>query len=81
MSSFARAIAASFALAAASDADIKAKGDRSWTQYRLDTMREVSQDLVLGPAKTVTRTSGSSSSTRTGTSTSRGWATTWKSSR
>ncbi len=36
-----------------SDADIKAKGDRSWTQYRLDTMREVSQDLVLGPAKKV----------------------------
>ena len=36
-----------------SDADIAAKGDRSWTQYRLDTMREVSQDLVLGPAKKV----------------------------
>ena len=36
-----------------SDADIKAKGDRSWTQYRLDTMREVSQNLVLGPAKKV----------------------------
>jgi hypothetical protein len=33
-----------------SDADIKAKGDRSWTQYRLDTMREVSKDLVLDPA-------------------------------
>jgi len=28
------------------DANIKAKGDRSWTRYRLDTMREVSRDLV-----------------------------------
>ncbi len=36
-----------------SDADIAAKGARSWTQYRLDTMREVSQKLVLGPAKAV----------------------------
>jgi hypothetical protein len=34
-----------------SDADIKAKGKRSWTQYRLDTMRKVSQDLVLKPAR------------------------------
>jgi hypothetical protein len=33
-----------------SDADIAAKGKRSWTQYRLDTMRAVSRDLVLGPA-------------------------------
>ena len=36
-----------------SPADIAAKGDRSWTQYRLETMRKVSQDLVLGPAKAV----------------------------
>jgi hypothetical protein len=36
-----------------SDADIAAKGARSWTQYRLDTMREVSQKLVLGPARSV----------------------------
>ena len=36
-----------------SDADIAAKGARSWTQYRLDTMREVSRSLVLGPAKSV----------------------------
>ena len=36
-----------------SDADIAAKGSRSWTQYRLDKMREVSRDLVLGPAKQV----------------------------
>jgi hypothetical protein len=34
-----------------SDADIKAKGQRSWTQYRLETMRKVSQDLVLKPAR------------------------------
>ncbi|HZU52163.1 MAG TPA: hypothetical protein VE968_09850, partial [Sphingomicrobium sp.] len=33
-----------------SDADIAAKGNRSWTDYRLDKMREVSRDLVLGPA-------------------------------
>lgn len=36
-----------------SDADIKAKGKRSWTQYRLDTMRKVSKELVIGPAKAV----------------------------
>ena len=33
-----------------SDADIAAKGARSWTDYRIDRMREVSRDLVLGPA-------------------------------
>jgi hypothetical protein len=33
------------------DADIAAKGTRSWTQYRLDKMREASRALVLGPAK------------------------------
>ncbi len=36
-----------------SDADIAAKGDKSWTQYRLEKMREVSADLVLGPAHKV----------------------------
>ena len=36
-----------------SAADIAAKGPRSWTQYRLDKMREVARDLVLGPAKAV----------------------------
>jgi hypothetical protein len=36
-----------------SEADIADKGARSWTQYRLDTMRAVSLDLVLGPAKAV----------------------------
>ena len=34
-----------------SDADIAAKGARSWTQYRLDTMRDVARNLVMGPAK------------------------------
>ena len=33
-----------------SDADIAAKGERTWTQYRLDTMRKVSKELVLDPA-------------------------------
>jgi len=36
-----------------SDADIAAKGARSWTQYRLETMRKVSTDLVLKPARAV----------------------------
>jgi hypothetical protein len=36
-----------------SDADIAAKGARSWTQYRLDTMRSVAKDLVLGRARAV----------------------------
>jgi hypothetical protein len=36
-----------------SDADITAKGDKSWTQYRLERMREVAKDLVVGPAKAV----------------------------
>jgi hypothetical protein len=34
-----------------SDADIAARGARSWTDYRIDKMREASRDLVLGPAK------------------------------
>src|SRR5437868_3842148 len=33
------------------DADIAAKGSRSWTDYRLAKMRAASRDLVLGPAK------------------------------
>jgi hypothetical protein len=36
-----------------SDADIAAKAGRSWTQYRLERMREVSTNLVLGPARAV----------------------------
>lgn len=35
------------------DYDIKAKGERSWTQYRLDTMREVVKDLLMKTAKEV----------------------------
>jgi hypothetical protein len=35
------------------DYDIKAKGNRSWTQYRLETMREVTEDLIVKPAKAV----------------------------
>src|SRR5206468_4256313 len=34
-----------------SDADIAAKGSRSWTDYRVDRMREASRNLVLGPAR------------------------------
>ena len=34
-----------------SDADIAAKGARSWTQYRLEKMREVADSLVLRPAR------------------------------
>ena len=34
-----------------SDADIAAKGNRSWTDYRLAKMNEVARDLVLAPAK------------------------------
>ena len=36
-----------------SDADIAAKGSRSWTDYRLETMRKVSTDLVLKPARAI----------------------------
>lgn len=36
-----------------SDADIAAKGNRGWTQYRLERMREVSEALVLQPARAV----------------------------
>jgi len=35
------------------DYDIKAKGNRSWTQYRLDTMREVVKDLLMKTAREV----------------------------
>jgi hypothetical protein len=34
-----------------SDADIAAKGTRSWTQYRLERMRQIARDLVLAPAR------------------------------
>jgi hypothetical protein len=35
------------------DADIAAKGNKSWTQYRLDAMDEVSRELILKPASAV----------------------------
>ena len=35
------------------DYDIKAKGGKSWTQYRLETMREVTENLIVKPAKAV----------------------------
>jgi len=33
--------------------DVAAKGDRSWTDYRLQLMVEAARDLVIGPAKAV----------------------------
>lgn len=35
------------------DYDIQAKKNRSWTQYRLDTMREVTKNLIVDSAKAV----------------------------
>jgi hypothetical protein len=35
------------------DYDIKAKGNKTWTQYRLKTMREVTENLIVKPAKAV----------------------------
>ena len=32
---------------------IAAKGDKSWTRFRTEQMDEVSQDLIIGPAKAV----------------------------
>jgi hypothetical protein len=32
---------------------IKAKGDKSWTDFRLDLMTEAAQELIVGPAKKV----------------------------
>ncbi len=32
---------------------VKAKGDRSWTDYRLQLMTEAARDLVVGPARAV----------------------------
>ena len=36
-----------------SDSDIAAKGNRSWTQFRLAQMDEAARTLVVGPAKAV----------------------------
>ena len=35
------------------DVEIAAKGDRSWTEYRLERMNEAGRNLVVGPAKAV----------------------------
>jgi hypothetical protein len=35
------------------DGAIKEKGERSWTQYRMDLMTEAGKQLVVGPAKKV----------------------------
>jgi len=35
------------------DGEIRARGNRSWTQYRLDLMAEVARDVVVGPARAV----------------------------
>ena len=35
------------------DSDIAAKGNKSWTQFRLDLMDEASRDLIVDPAKAV----------------------------
>jgi hypothetical protein len=35
------------------DYDIKAKGNKSWTQYRLEAMRDVAENLIIKPAKAV----------------------------
>ena len=35
------------------DVEIEAKGTRSWTEYRLDLLREAGRELVVGPAKAV----------------------------
>lgn len=36
-----------------SEYDIAAKGNRSWTDYRLQLMADAARDLVIGPAKAV----------------------------
>jgi hypothetical protein len=35
------------------DYDIKAKGNKSWTQYRLETMRDVTENLIVKPARAI----------------------------
>jgi hypothetical protein len=35
------------------DSDIAAKGDRSWSEFRLDLMRDASENLLLKPARAV----------------------------
>lgn len=35
------------------DVEIEARGDKSWTDYRLQVMEEAARELVIGPAKEV----------------------------
>jgi hypothetical protein len=35
------------------ESDIAAKGNRSWTQFRIDLMKEVAQEIIIGPAKAI----------------------------
>ena len=35
------------------DSDIAAKGDRSWTRFRLDLMDDAAKNLIIGPARAV----------------------------
>ncbi|HXK08541.1 MAG TPA: glycoside hydrolase family 5 protein [Vicinamibacteria bacterium] len=35
------------------EGDIRAKGTRTWSEFRLDLMKEAAQSLVVGPAKAV----------------------------
>ena len=42
-----------FFTSAKSEHDIRAKGDRSWTEYRLQLMTDAARDLVIGPARKV----------------------------
>jgi hypothetical protein len=35
------------------ESDIRAKGTRSWSEFRLDLMRQAAQTLIVGPAKAV----------------------------
>jgi hypothetical protein len=36
-----------------SDEEIRARGKRTWTQYRIERMREVARDLVVGAARRI----------------------------
>jgi hypothetical protein len=35
------------------DSDIAAKGDKSWTQFRMDMLKQAAQELIVGPTKEV----------------------------
>ena len=42
-----------FFTSAKSEFDVKARGTRSWTDYRLEVMNDAARNLVIGPAKRV----------------------------